>query len=199
MGVGIGHADASKGEGTMCLACSHSAFHAEHPPTVGTPPLPGGLVSVCDDAAMRDLRMILPPEGSGYHGARLSYWYLIALTVVTTGRSVVHVFAADGGASSIAGIDIEVAGGDNIVAMFGQWGWSQLLLALVGWLIIVRYPFLVPLALLMQVLDWGGRMLVGGIKPLVIDSPPPGEIGNYIFLPLSLIALWFSLPKGHQR
>ena len=41
-------------------------------------------------------------------------------------------------------------------------------------------------------------MLVEALKPIVIDSPPPGEIGNLIFLPLSLIALWFALPKAHQ-
>jgi hypothetical protein len=38
------------------------------------------------------------------------------------------VFAPDGGAGSIAGIDISVAGGANIVAVFAQWGWTQLLL-----------------------------------------------------------------------
>jgi hypothetical protein len=42
----------------------------------------------------------------------------------------VHIFAADGGANSIAGIAVDVEGGANIVAMFGQWGASQLLLAM---------------------------------------------------------------------
>ncbi len=147
---------------------------------------------------MRNLKAIFPPPEHGYQGTKLSFWYLIAITALTTGRSLVHILAPDGGANSIAGIDIDVAGGDNIVALFAQWGWEQLLLALVGWVIIVGYRFLIPFALLLQVLDWGGRMLVGALKPMVIDSPPPGEIGNFIFLPLSLIALWFALPKAHQ-
>jgi hypothetical protein len=146
---------------------------------------------------MRDLKSVLPPPEHGYQGAKLSFWYLIAITTLTTARSLVHIFAPDGGANSIAGIDIDVAGGDNIVALFAQWGWEQLLLALVGWVIIVGYRFLIPFALLLQVLDWGGRMLVEALKPMVVDSPPPGAIGNFIFLPLSLIALWFALPKAH--
>ena len=148
-----------------------------------------------DPRRMRDLRMIFPPPEHGYRGTRLAYWYLVALTLLTTVRSLIHVFAADGGANSIAGIDLEAAGGDNIVAIFATWGWSQLLLALVGWVIIVGYRFLVPFGLLLQVLDWGGRALVEQFKPLVVDSPPPGAIGNLIFLPLSLVALWFALPR----
>jgi hypothetical protein len=144
---------------------------------------------------VRDFRFLLARPEWGYQGTQASLWFLVAMTLLTTARSLVHVLAPDGGAGSIAGIDIDVAGGDNIVAIFAQWGWSQLLLALVGWLVIARYRFLVPAILLMQLLDWGGRALVGVVKPLVVDAPPPGEIGNYIFVPLVAIALWFSLPK----
>jgi len=45
------------------------------------------------------------------------------------------------------------------------------------------------------VLDWGGRWVVGEFKPLVVDAPPPGALANLVFLPLSVIALWFALPK----
>jgi hypothetical protein len=78
------------------------------------------------------------------------------------------------GAGSIAGIDTSIEGGDNLVALFAQSGWEQLLLALVGWVVIGRYRFLVPAVLLLQLLDWGGRTLVGVLKPMVIESPPPG-------------------------
>ena len=144
---------------------------------------------------MRDFRFLLARPEWGYQGTRASLWFLVALTVLTTARSLVHVFAPDGGANSIAGIDVAVTGGDNIVAIFAQWGWEQLLLALVAWVVIVRYRFLVPAVLFLQLLDWGGRALVGAMKPLVVDVPPPGEIGNFIFVPLVAIALWFSLPR----
>ncbi len=72
---------------------------------------------------------------------------------------------------------------------------GQLLLSLVAWVVILWYHYLVPFALLLQVLDWGGRIGIGLMKPVVVSDPPPGEIGNYIFLPLVAIALWFALPR----
>ena len=145
--------------------------------------------------AVRDFRYLLPPASEDYRGSRFSLWFLVFITALSTARSLVHIFTTDGGANSIAGIDVDVEGGDNLIALFAQWGWEQLLLAMVAWLIITKYRFLVPLALLLQVLDWGGRWLVGEFKPLVVDTPPPGVVGNVIFLPLSAIALWFALPR----
>ena len=146
----------------------------------------------------RDLRGLFPDPATGYRGTRFSLWLLVALTAVTAVRSLVHVFAPDGGAGSIAGLDVSVEGGANLIALFGQWGWAQTLLALVGVVVLVRYRFLVPFAWLLQVLDWGGRALVGQLKPLVVDAPPPGAFGNVVFLPLALVALWFALPKVGQ-
>lgn len=127
---------------------------------------------------MRDLRFLLARPEWGYRGSRTPLWFLVGLTVLTTARSLIHVFAPDGGAGSIAGIDISVARGDDIVAVFGQWGWTQLLLALVGWVVIVRYRFLVPAVLMLQLLDWGGRTLVGLLKPFVVDAPPREPTGT---------------------
>ena len=98
-------------------------------------------------------------------------------------------------AGSIAGLDTSGEGGENLISMFAQWGLEQLLLSFVAWVVIIKYRFLVPFVLLVQFLDWSGRALLGLIKPLVVENPPPGKIGNYIFVPLTAIALWFSLPK----
>lgn len=144
---------------------------------------------------MRDCSYIFPTLPSEYRGTTLSYWYLIGLTILTTGRSLVHMFAPDGGAGSIAGLDTSGEGGENLISMFAQWGLEQLLLSFVAWVVIIKYRFLVPFVLLVQFLDWSGRALLGLIKPLVVENPPPGKIGNYIFVPLTAIALWFSLPK----
>jgi hypothetical protein len=134
-------------------------------------------------------------DANEYRGSRLSFLFLVILTAVATGRSLAHIFLPDGGAGSIAGMDVEVEGGNNIIAMFGQWGFSQLLLAGLMWVIIFKHRHLVPLALLFQALDWGGRILVGLIKPVEIASAPPGEMGSYILFPLCVIALWFSMPR----
>lgn len=147
---------------------------------------------------MRDLRFLLAHPDHGYRGTTWAFWFLVALTSLATVRSLIHMLAPDGGASTIAGLDTEVAGGQNLIALFGQWGLEQLLLAVVAWVVILRYRFLVPFALLLQLLDQIGRWGVGLLKPLVVDDPPPGEVGTYVLIPLVAIALWFSLPASRR-
>lgn len=43
------------------------------------------------------------------------------------------------------------------------------------------------------------RGVIGEIKPLVVDSTPPGGIGSTIFVALVAVALWFSLPMAGDR
>jgi len=63
------------------------------------------------------------------------------------------LFSADGGAQSIATIDTKVAGGDNIIAVFGQWGATQLLLALLLWFLLLRYRGVLPLVILVLLIE----------------------------------------------
>ena len=57
-------------------------------------------------------------------------------------------------------------------------------------------PFLIPFALLIQLVNWVGRGLMEQLKPIVTEGDAaPGEIGNIIFPPLAAIALWFALPR----
>jgi hypothetical protein len=124
----------------------------------------------------------------------LAFYFLILVAVVSTARSLVHIFAPVGGAGSIAGLAVDVAGGANIVAMFGQWGASQLILALFYWLAILRYRSLVPLMLAVVLLEQALRIAVGQLKPVQVAAPP-GEIGSYLLLPLSALALILALRK----
>jgi hypothetical protein len=135
---------------------------------------------------------LLPPPRH-YTGPKIPYYFLVLITIVSTARSLAHIFLPDGGAGIIAGIDLDVEGGVNIVAMFGQWGVSQLLLALVFWLAVLRYRDLTPLMLLVLFLEQLFRLGSGLIKPLVIAAPPPGAHGSEILLPLALVMLVWSL------
>lgn len=148
---------------------------------------------------MRDIRYLLATPEQGYRGSKGSFWFLVAMSVLVTVRSLIHMFAPDGGANSIAGLTVEGDAGANLVHLFAQWGLEQLILAIVAWVVIVRYRFLVPFVLLLQLFDWFMRGVMGEIKPLVVESMPPGGIGNIIFVPLVAIALWFSLPKSGER
>jgi hypothetical protein len=142
-----------------------------------------------------DWSRFLPRVSEGYRGSRLATYFLVLFAVVSTIRSLIHILAPDGGASSIAGIPVDVEGGANIIAMFAQWGASQMILALLTWLVILRYRFLVPLMLAIVSAEQILRIGVGQLKPVVVAAPPPGEIGSYILLPLSLLALLLSLRR----
>jgi hypothetical protein len=138
---------------------------------------------------------LLPPPCDDYRGSRLAFSFLVLVAVVSTARSLVHILAPDGGAGSIAGLAVGVADGANIVAMFGQWGASQLILALFYWLAILRYRSLVPLMLAVLLLEQALRIAVGQLKPVEVAAPPPGEVGSYLLLPLSALALALALRK----
>ena len=144
------------------------------------------------------IERLLPRAENYYSGSRWSLGFLILVTVMSTARSLVHLFAPDGGAHTIAGIELDVAGGPNIAAIFGQWGASQLVLACLQWAVVLRYRFLVPAMLAMIVIEQLLRILAGRVKPLVLDSPPPGAYGTYVILGLALIFLAIAL-RQHPR
>ena len=141
---------------------------------------------------------LLPRTEERYSGSQWSLGFLTLATVMSTARSLVHLIAPDGGAHTIAGIALDVAGGPNIVALFGQWGASQLVLACLQWLVVLRYRFLVPAMLAIIVLEQLLRLLAGRLKPLVLDAPPPGAYGTYVVLGLSLVFLALAL-RQHPR
>jgi hypothetical protein len=123
-----------------------------------------------------------------YSGPQVPFYFLILIAIVSTVRSLIHILAPDGGAHSIAGLNLHGDGGANVIAIFGQWGVSQLLLAFFYWLSIFRYRFMVPVMQLMAVLEQILRIAVGHLKALVVASPPPGAIGSHILLPLACLA-----------
>ena len=144
---------------------------------------------------MRVVSAFLPDETRAYRGDPWVPFFLVLLSAVATTRSVIHIARHDGGAKSIAGIDIEVEGGQNIVAIFAQWGLVQLLNAAIGWIVVTRYRGLIPLILLVSLLENIGRIMIGQSKPLKVAKPPPGAYGSLVIVPLLLVAFWHSLPR----
>ena len=138
-----------------------------------------------------DIANLLPDDVAVYSGfgfVRIVVAIFLALVVV---RSCIHVFAQDGGAQRIAGVDTSVAGGDNVIAMFHQWGAVQL--TLVGLLIVVyvRYPGLTPLVILTLALDSVTRAMASRVKKLTSTKTPPGARLNWpaFFVLFALLVL----------
>ena len=138
-----------------------------------------------------DLKKVFPSELSSYVGYRIVRITTALYLMVMIGRSSIHLFSSDGGANGIAGIDISVAGGDNIIAIFHQWGATQLILALFQSLLFFRYPGMTPLLLLTLAVEPVMRFIAGQMKPLITDGPPPGESFNGVAF-IILIALFIA-------
>ena len=115
------------------------------------------------------------------------------LAVISTVRSCIHLLAPDGGAGSIAGMDLTVAGSNNIVFAFALWGSAQLIYALIQLAVAFRYRSLVPFMYTLLILETLLRMLVGHMKPVIFAHTPPGAIGHYVILPVATLMLVLSL------
>jgi hypothetical protein len=138
-----------------------------------------------------DIKKLLPDNPTKFEGFRavriVTAIYLLVMVV----RSCIHLLAADGGAQSIAGIDTSVEGGNNIIAIFHQWGAIQLILAVLLLVLFFRYPGFTPLILLTLALDPVMRFIAGQMMSLTSTGTPPGEALNgasFCLLALLLIA-----------
>jgi hypothetical protein len=141
-----------------------------------------------------DITRLLPRWGDAVERPRdVPYWFLNFIAAISTVRSLIHMLAPDGGAHSIAGIALEGPGIGNLVAIFAQWGASQLVLAVVYWVAILRYPMLTPLMLAIIVVEQMVRLVAGEVKPLAVAVPPPGAYYTYVLLPTAAVMLVWSL------
>ena len=126
-------------------------------------------------------------------GTKIPVYIFALYAIVSTVRSCIHLLSPDGGAGSIAGMDLSVAGADGIIFAFALWGSSQLLFALIQLLTVIRYRSLIPFMWLMLALEVLLRELVGKMKPVTFAHTPPGAIGNQIILPLAALMVVWSL------
>ena len=109
-------------------------------------------------------------------------WLLVAFNFF---RSLEHIFNEDGGAESIAGIPLESYSSEaasNIISIFAQWGFSQLVLACILLLVVLKIREFIPLMLLIIALENILRGAVVLYKPLILGDAPPGAVSPIIGL-----------------
>jgi hypothetical protein len=146
------------------------------------------------------LATLLPsPADNVVRGIKLPVYVFTLIAIVSTVRSCIHLFAPDGGAGSIAGMDLSVAGAQGIIFSFALWGSSQLTYALIQLVVVFRYRSLVPFMYVLLILETLLREMVGRLKPVIFLHRPPGAIGDYIVLPLAVGMLGLALWSGARR
>ena len=140
-----------------------------------------------------DVTNLLPDDVSSYSGFCVVRIVTAILMVIVVVRSCIHVFSSDGGAQRIAGVDTSVAGGDNIIAMFHQWGAVQLTLISLLIVVFVRYPGLTPLVILTMAMDPVTRSIASRMKRLTSTKTPPGARLNWPAFVVLAVLLVLSL------
>src|ERR1700690_2925131 len=95
---------------------------------------------------MKTLLSVLLPATAGntIYGMKLPVYVFTVLAVLSTVRSCIHLLAPDGGAGSIAGLDLSVDGAPIIIFSFALWGSAQLIYSFVQLAVAFRYWSLVP-------------------------------------------------------
>lgn len=144
------------------------------------------------------LKIFPPVAGNDYRGHKAAPIVFLILALMGFVRSCIHLLAPDGGAGSIAGMDLSVAGANGIIFAFSLWGGAQLLYALIQLVVFFRYKTLIPFMYLLMMLEILLRMFTGHTKPVHFAHTPPAAYGNYIILPLAAIMFMLSLPKGKE-
>ena len=98
-----------------------------------------------------------------YKGKRVALWFFIAFTALMTWRSIIHMFFEEFGMHGIANIIVlsgELDPMPLIYMFFSLWGFAQLILCGVFWVVIFRYRSLIPLMYLFSLIEWLGRPFI---------------------------------------
>lgn len=123
-------------------------------------------------------------------------YVLVLILLIETVRSLLHMLLPDGGASSIAGIDTSGTDGSNLIAIFGQWGTTQLVAVTAYWILFLYDDSYSTLIFGLLALEYFLRIVEGWIKPLKTSKKPPGATLSYVILPLSIICAGWSYLYG---
>jgi hypothetical protein len=111
-------------------------------------------------------------------------------------RGGVHAFSPDGGAGTIAGLDLTTSA-DTIIPLFALIGVNQIVIGLFEAYLLAARRDLITLGLGLQVLLTTGAVAnLHFWRPLPVEVP--GEIFNMILLPIVVIA-WLLAVYGERK
>ena len=154
---------------------------------------------------MMNFNLILPKTiDDNYLGRKVALYFFYFITVVTIIRSLIHTFAQDGGAQSIATIPLDSYSNNasqTVILIFALWGLSQLIMGVFYFIVALRYKSLIPLMYIFITFEYLMRLILGTIKPIITEGTAPGGVGNYILIPLGIILFCLSVysPKNKTR
>lgn len=112
---------------------------------------------------------------------------LALMALVNTGRGCIHAFAPDGGAHSIAGLDL-TTDRQTVLSLFATLGFQQIVMGLFELFVVIRRRDLLVIALAIQTAD----TILGMVNLWFYRTLPihvPGQYFNLGVLALLLVAI----------
>ena len=139
------------------------------------------------------MRFLQPSTNDQYDASHASAWFLALAAVLTLAAALAHSLLPDGGAQSIAGLDL----GDRrelVVGVFRWEGATQIAFGLGMLAVALRYRPLVPLFLALLIVERGLMALQGWvISPPANGHHPPEHYGSVAVVALGVVFLALSL------
>ena len=137
---------------------------------------------------------LLPPStNAAYSGSLWSAYFLTLFSVLTIVPGCIHTFAPDGGAGTIAGLDLS-QNGRVIIAVFAWAGATQIAFGLATLIVSLRYRNLVPLMLGLAIVERTLHALNAWvIKGAGVEHHPPEHYAVLVGVPLLIAAFALSL------
>jgi len=133
------------------------------------------------------MRVLPPSTNDAYTGSIAAARFLTAVAVLTIVPGCIHRFLPDGGAGSIAGIDLG-RDGQVIVALFAWAGATQIAFGVAMLVVSLRYRTLVPLMLALVILERTLHALAAWVRPAAAAHHPPEHYAVLVALPLLVVA-----------
>lgn len=153
---------------------------------------------------MKDIfdRLFPVKVDNNYTGYPIAKWVFLIIIIPSVIRSLIHMFAPDSGAQSIATIPLDTFtqnGANSVILMLALWGSAQFLMSIVYIVVLWRYKSLIPLMYILMFLEYSLRMFLMHIKPIHISGTAPGHVIDYALVPLSLIMFFLSIAKAKSK
>lgn len=131
--------------------------------------------------------LLAPSTNDAYAGAPWAARLLALLAVLTILPGIVHVGLPDGGAGTIAGIDLGACRAP-IVGCFAWAGATQIVFGVVMLLVARRYQSLVPTVYVLVIVERGLHALNGWVLRSASHHPPE-HYAVLVVLPILLAGL----------
>lgn len=153
---------------------------------------------------MKDIMNIILPKqfDNQFKGYKLALYAFYLLAAVTLLRSQHHLFAADGGAQTIASIPLDTfttMGSQAVIGVFGLWGLSQLIIGIIYLLVAFRYRAMVPLMYVLMIVEYAFRAIYFPIsKSIPTTGTAPGALINLPFI-LFAVGMLILIVVGHRK